>query len=172
MLNTLTMNDRNIKVNGAAKSVADAPDLTLASVLDGLDRADPIRNQTLVYHLNQSDTMARVGVWDAATNEACSALNALVDAIVQDVFRALQQMEQPLAGTFKNRRRVLFDAGVIDQDDNEFLAIAFMVARRKTKLCAGVDEAWATSARQIVHASAGHLLARYAEWRKGRAGSV
>ena len=165
MLNTLTMNDRNIKVNGAAKSVTEGPDLTLASVLDGLGRADPIRNQTLVYHLNQSDTMARVGVWDAATNEACSALNALADAIVQDVFRTLQQMEQPL-GTFKNRRRVLFDAGVIDQDDNEFLAIAFMVARRKTKLCAGVDEAWAVSARRIVHASAGHLLARHTAWRE------
>ena len=169
MLNTLTMNDRNVKTNGATKAATDGPDLALTSVLDGLDKADPIRSQTVVYHFNQSDTMARVGIWDAATNEACSALNALVDAIVQDVFRALQQMEQPLTGTFKNRRRVLFDAGVIDQDDNEFLAIAFMVARRKTKLCAGVDEAWATSARRIVQAAAGHVLARYADWREARA---
>ena len=162
MLNeqTTTVQDEKIDV------VMQGPALPLTSLLDTVDETDPVRNKTVTYHLYQSDTMARAGVWDASTSEACAALDALIDAIVRYVFDTSKKVKRPLATSFKDRRRALELAGVLDLDDKELLGSAFMIARRKIKNCGEVDLTWITTARRLVHIAATHLLARYTAWRE------
>ena len=137
----------------------------LMSLLKRFDETDPVRSKTLLYHLHQSDAMARAGVWDVAANEACSALDVLTDAIVRRVFGVSEAAGRPLAASFRSRRRLLLEVGAIDRADNEALAAIFQVVRREEK-DAAVDAAWSATARRLVQTAATHLLIRYAAWRE------
>ena len=119
----------------------------------------------MLYHLHQSDAMSRAGVWDAAVDEACSALDALTDAIVHRVFGVSETAERPLAASFRSRRRLLLEVGAIDRADNEALATVFQVVRRDEKETA-VGAAWSATARRLVQTAATHLLTRYTAWRE------
>ena len=141
----------------------------LMFLLNRLDAADPVRSKTLLYHLHQSDAMAGAGVWDAAADEACSALDVLVDAIVRRVFGVSEAAGRPLAASFRSRRRLLLDIGAIGRADNEFLAAVFQVVRRDKEETA-VDAAWSTAARRLVQTAATHLLIRYNAWHERAAG--
>ena len=141
-------------------------DFKLLTLLNRLDETDPVRTQTLVHHLYQSDTMARAGLWDAAANEACSALDALVDAVLRRVFDLSEQTERPPATSFKSRRRALFDLGVTGRADNQLLVAAFQTASCKDTKAPGIDAVWSSTARRLVLTASTHLLARYNAWRE------
>ena len=144
----------------------------LMSLLKRLDETDPVRTQTLMHHLYQSDTMARAGLWDAAANEACSALDALVDAVLRRVFDLSEQTERPPATSFTSRRRALFDLGVTGRADNQLLVAAFQTASCKDTKALGIDAVWSSTARRLVLTAATHLLARYNAWRERAEGTT
>ena len=162
MLNENTTTVQDVKTDVASRGGAFA----LTSLLDLLDEGDPIRSQTFIYHLYQSDTTVRGGLWDASANEACSALDALTDAMVRDVLDAANDKTKQATISFRSRRRLLTDRGVIDPSDNELLSATYIVGRCRARLGDGIDAAWANAVRGLIHTAATHLLARYAEWRK------
>ena len=150
----------------------DAGDLALgeqlASLRPILDAHPELDLATIGYHLEQSDATAGDGYWHAAVNEARSFLEALVINI------ALIERRETLAEFRKGKetqgglrlcRRHLQDVSFLDIDEDILLAHVHGIASAKGSHLGVTDETWCRLARQIVAATAHHLIRRYSAWK-------
>ncbi|HPF40176.1 MAG TPA: hypothetical protein P5081_10555 [Phycisphaerae bacterium] len=122
--------------------------------------------EPLIFAVCQSDACAAAKAWADASDAAADALDALLAAVAREVNDALGGNPMAPGGPSANAsRRRLLEAGVIDLQDNEFLACVSRVAAMRAASRSAIEASWAFTMRRMVYAAAIHLLKRRAAWR-------